>query len=89
MLARPNLGQPLQSQPLISSLSSLLTLPGVIPPTDLGLAQLILSQISSRNTFCFFAFGDAQCRERQRLLLKFTKFMDGHKISQAILQGNF
>jgi hypothetical protein len=33
MLARPNLGQPSQSQPLSSYLYSLLTLPGVIPPT--------------------------------------------------------
>jgi hypothetical protein len=33
MPARPNLGQPLQSQPLSLHLSSLLTLPGVIPPT--------------------------------------------------------
>jgi hypothetical protein len=32
MPARPNLGQQLQSQPLISYLSSLLTLPGVISP---------------------------------------------------------
>jgi hypothetical protein len=38
MPAWPNLGQPTQSQPLSSYLSSLLTLPGVIPPTnaDLG-----------------------------------------------------
>jgi hypothetical protein len=33
MPARPNLGQTQQSQSLIPSLSSLLTLPGVIPPT--------------------------------------------------------
>jgi hypothetical protein len=33
MPARPILGQPLQSQPLFSYLSSLLTLPRVIPPT--------------------------------------------------------
>jgi hypothetical protein len=33
MPARPNLGQTLQSQPLSSYLSSLLTLPGVIPST--------------------------------------------------------
>jgi hypothetical protein len=33
--ARPNLGQPAQSQPLSLCLSSLLTLPGVIPPTEL------------------------------------------------------
>jgi hypothetical protein len=30
---RPNLGQPTQSQPLSLCLSSLLTLPGIIPPT--------------------------------------------------------
>jgi hypothetical protein len=52
---------------------------------DLDFAQPVLSQRSSGNTFCFFAFADAQCRECQRLPLKFTEFMDGREISQAIL----
>jgi hypothetical protein len=53
---------------------------------DLGLAQPILPQRSFGNIFCLFAFTDAQCREHQRLHLKFAEFMDDHKISQAILR---
>jgi hypothetical protein len=52
---------------------------------DLGLAQPIMLQRLPRNTFCFFTIADGQCREHQRLPLKFTKFMDGCEISQAIL----
>jgi hypothetical protein len=53
---------------------------------DTGLAQSVLPQRSSGNTFCFFAFADAQCRKRQNLPLKFAEFMDGRKISEAILR---
>jgi hypothetical protein len=35
--------------------------------------------------FSFFCIADAQCREIQRLPLKFTKFMDGHELREAIL----
>jgi hypothetical protein len=48
---------------------------------DVGLAQPVLPQRSFGNTFCFFAFADTQCRERQNLPLKFAEFMDGCEIS--------
>jgi hypothetical protein len=79
VLGKRRHGRPLGSKnkkPYVTVVAALATL-------DLGLAQPILSQRSFGNTFCFFAFTDAQCRERQRLMLKFTKFMDGREISQA------
>jgi hypothetical protein len=36
--------------------------------------------------FSFFIIAGAQCREQQRVLLKFTKFMDGHELREAILR---
>jgi hypothetical protein len=38
------------------------------------------------NLFSFFVIVGAQCREQQRYPLKFTKFMDGHKLREAILR---
>jgi hypothetical protein len=38
------------------------------------------------NTFSFFVFAGAQCREQQRVPLKFTEFMDGQEIREAILR---
>jgi hypothetical protein len=35
---------------------------------------------------CFFAFDGAQCREHQRLPLKFAEFMDGRELREAILR---
>jgi hypothetical protein len=35
--------------------------------------------------YSFFCIAGAQCREQQRLLLKFTKFMDGRELHEAIL----
>jgi hypothetical protein len=37
------------------------------------------------NIFSFFVIVGAQCREQQRVPLKFTKFMDGRELSEAIL----
>jgi hypothetical protein len=37
------------------------------------------------NLFSFFVIAGAQCREQQRVLLKFTKFMDGCELHEAIL----
>jgi hypothetical protein len=34
----------------------------------------------------FFAFTGAQCREQQRVPLKFTQFMDGQELREAILR---
>jgi hypothetical protein len=35
--------------------------------------------------FSFFCIAMAQCREIQRLLLNFTKFMDGHELREVVL----
>jgi hypothetical protein len=42
-----------------------------------SLAQPNPLQPSTGVLFSFFAFAGAQCREQQRLPLKFTEFMDG------------
>jgi hypothetical protein len=36
--------------------------------------------------FSFFVIAGAQCREQQHVLLKFTKFMDGRELREAILR---
>jgi hypothetical protein len=38
-------------------------------------------------TFSFFCIVGAQCREIQRVPLKFTKFMDGRELHEAIIRG--
>jgi hypothetical protein len=38
------------------------------------------------NLFSFFVIAGAQCREQQRVPLKFTKFMDGCKLWEDILR---
>jgi hypothetical protein len=38
------------------------------------------------NLFSFFAIAGAQCREQQRVPLKFTQFMDGRELREAILR---
>jgi hypothetical protein len=40
---------------------------------------------ASAKTFSFFCITGAQCREIQRVPLKFTKFMDGRELREAIL----
>jgi hypothetical protein len=40
---------------------------------------------SAGNIFSFFACAGAQCREQQRVPLKFTQFMDGQELREAIL----
>jgi hypothetical protein len=37
-------------------------------------------------TFSFFCIAGAQCREIQRVPLKFTKFMDGRELCEVILR---
>jgi hypothetical protein len=39
----------------------------------------------SSKIYSFFCIAGAQCREQQRVLLKFTKFMDGRELREAIL----
>jgi hypothetical protein len=41
---------------------------------------------SAGNVFSFFAFARAQRREQQRVPLKFTQFMDGQELREAILR---
>jgi hypothetical protein len=36
--------------------------------------------------YSFFSIAGAQCREQHRVLLKFTKFMDGCELREAILR---
>jgi hypothetical protein len=36
--------------------------------------------------YSFFCIAGAQCREQQRIPLKFTKFMDGRELREAILR---
>jgi hypothetical protein len=38
------------------------------------------------NLFSFFVIAGAQCREQQHVPLKFTKFMDGRELREAILR---
>jgi hypothetical protein len=52
---------------------------------DVSLAQPNLLQPSASTLYSFFVFDDAQCREQQRLPLKFTEFMDGRELCEAIL----
>jgi hypothetical protein len=53
---------------------------------DVSLAQPNPLQPFAGVLFSFFAFAGAQCREQQRLPLKFTEFMDGREVHEAILR---
>jgi hypothetical protein len=53
---------------------------------DVSLAQPVLLQSSARNLFSFFAFVGAQCNEPQLLPLKFTEFVEGRELREAILR---
>jgi hypothetical protein len=44
-----------------------------------------VSPSSSPKIYSFFCIADAQCREIQRVPLKFTKFMDGQELRGAVL----
>jgi hypothetical protein len=55
-------------------------------PLDVSAAPLNPPRSSSRAVFSFFAFADAQCREQQHVMLKFTEFMDGRELCEAILR---
>jgi hypothetical protein len=47
------------------------------PPANASLPSPII--------YSFFCIAGAQCREIQRLPLKFTKFMDGRELREAVL----
>jgi hypothetical protein len=40
----------------------------------------------SPKLYSFFCIAGAQCREIQRVSLKFTEFMDGHELREAVLR---
>jgi hypothetical protein len=50
------------------------------------LAHPIFPQASTKSIFYFFTFTGAQCREHQRLPLKFAEFMNGRELHEVILQ---
>jgi hypothetical protein len=54
-------------------------------PLDTTAARHNTPPPSSGNIFSFFAFVGAQCCEQQCVPLKFTKFMDGQELREAIL----
>jgi hypothetical protein len=57
------------------------TTPGpAAPPAAAPAAPAASSQV-----FSFFCIAMGQCHEIQRLLLDFTKFMDGRELREAVL----
>jgi hypothetical protein len=54
-------------------------------PLDVSAAPLHPSLPSTRTVFSFFALAGARCREQQRMPLKFTEFMDGQELCEAII----
>jgi hypothetical protein len=67
-------GRPVGSKNKISTSASGLS----APPCN-------ASPPSSRKIYSFFCIAGAQCREIQRVPLKFTKFMDGRELREAVL----
>jgi hypothetical protein len=55
-------------------------------PLDATAARRNTPPPSSSNIFSFFASAGAQCHEQQCIPLKFTEFMDGHELHEAILR---
>jgi hypothetical protein len=55
-------------------------------PLDVSATHLNPPPQSTRTVSSFFALAGAQCREHQCVPLKFTEFMDGQELREAILQ---
>jgi hypothetical protein len=63
------------------------------PKPSLSVAQQVLgantapqnASLPPLKMFSFFVIAGAQCREQQRVPLKFTQFMDGRELREAIL----
>jgi hypothetical protein len=53
---------------------------------DANIARHTASPPPPIHLFSFFAIAGAQCREQQRVPLKFTQFMDGRELCEAILR---
>jgi hypothetical protein len=81
--AKHRRGRPLGSKNKVKTSS---TLTNISEHLDVSLAQPNPPQPSTGALFCFFAFAGAQYREQQRLPIKFTKFMDGRELREAILR---
>jgi hypothetical protein len=59
--------------------------PQINEPLDVSAAHLNPSPPSTGTVFSFFALAGAQCREQQRMPLKFIEFMDGQELRKAII----
>jgi hypothetical protein len=55
-------------------------------PLDVSAAHLNCLLLSTGNVFSFFALARTQCHEQHRVPLKFTEFMDGQELREAILR---
>jgi hypothetical protein len=55
-------------------------------PLDVSVAHPNPPQPSTWVVFSFFTFAGAQCREQQRVPLKFTEFMDSRELHEAIIR---
>jgi hypothetical protein len=55
-------------------------------PLDVSAAHLNPPQPSTKTVFSFLALARAQCHEQQCMPLKFTDFMDGRELCEAILR---
>jgi hypothetical protein len=53
---------------------------------DVSIAGSSAPSSSSGHLLSFFSFAGAQCREQHRLPAKFTEFMEGHELREAILR---
>jgi hypothetical protein len=58
----------------------------VSTPFDADAARHNTRSPPSGNTFSFLAITGARCLKQQRVPLKFTTFMDGRELREAILQ---
>jgi hypothetical protein len=55
-------------------------------PLDVSAAPLNPTPPSTGTIFSVFRLTGAQCREKQRMPLKFTEFMDGQELRRAIIR---
>jgi hypothetical protein len=74
------------SRPLGSKNKSKSSTSQVNEPLDVSAAHLNPLPPPTGNVFTFFALAGAQCREQQRVPLKFTEFMDGQELRETILR---
>jgi hypothetical protein len=73
-------------RPLGSNNKAKASSPQISEPLDVSVAHPNPPQTSTGAVFSFFALAGAQCHEQQCVPLKFTKFMDGRELREAILR---